>query len=124
MNIGIYIYEQAEVLDFAGPFEVFSTAKRLGAESLNVFLVSENGKPVVARGGLLLICRCQSRVSLGVTTVSRGALTFYQYLPLIFFRRGESSFRRVYFLSVLLFHPTFFFSSHTKLHIFFISMVL
>ena len=26
MNIGIYIYDQAEVLDFAGPFEVFSTA--------------------------------------------------------------------------------------------------
>lgn len=29
MNIGIYIYENAEVLDFSGPFEVFSTAKRL-----------------------------------------------------------------------------------------------
>lgn len=55
MNIGIYIYEQAEVLDFAGPFEVFSTAKRLGAESLNVFLVSENGKPVVARGGFKVL---------------------------------------------------------------------
>ncbi|KAB7661284.1 DJ-1/PfpI family protein, partial [Plesiomonas shigelloides] len=25
MNIGIYIYDGAEVLDFAGPFEVFST---------------------------------------------------------------------------------------------------
>jgi len=23
MNIGIYIYEQAEVLDFSGPFEVY-----------------------------------------------------------------------------------------------------
>ncbi|MCO7025264.1 DJ-1/PfpI family protein, partial [Vibrio paracholerae] len=30
MNIGIYIYDEAEVLDFSGPFEVFSTAKRLG----------------------------------------------------------------------------------------------
>jgi hypothetical protein len=28
MNIGIYIYENAEVLDFAGPFEVFSVASR------------------------------------------------------------------------------------------------
>ena len=28
MNIGIYIYENAEVLDFSGPFEVFSTASR------------------------------------------------------------------------------------------------
>ncbi|MFS2265012.1 DJ-1/PfpI family protein [Vibrio vulnificus] len=51
MNIGIYIYEQAEVLDFSGPFEVFSTAKRLGAEDLNVFLIAENAEPVLARGG-------------------------------------------------------------------------
>lgn len=29
MNIGIYIYDDAEVLDFSGPFEVFSAAKRL-----------------------------------------------------------------------------------------------
>lgn len=51
MNIGIYIYDQAEVLDFAGPFEVFSTAKRLGVDNLNVFLVSENSRTIVARGG-------------------------------------------------------------------------
>ncbi len=29
MDIGIYIYDQAEVLDFAGPFEVFATASRI-----------------------------------------------------------------------------------------------
>ncbi len=29
MNIGIYIYENAEVLDFSGPFEVFFTASRV-----------------------------------------------------------------------------------------------
>ncbi|ALR95495.1 DJ-1/PfpI family protein [Vibrio alginolyticus] len=55
MNIGIYIYEQAEVLDFSGPFEVFSTAKRLGAGSLNVFLVSESAEPVLARGGFKVL---------------------------------------------------------------------
>lgn len=55
MNIGIYIYDQAEVLDFSGPFEVFSTAKRLGAEALNVFLVAENEEPVVARGGFKVL---------------------------------------------------------------------
>lgn len=42
MNIGIYIYDEAEVLDFAGPFEVFSTAKRLAAASWNVFFVPAN----------------------------------------------------------------------------------
>lgn len=55
MNIGIYIYDQAEVLDFSGPFEVFSTAKRLGAESINVFLISERSEPVLARGGFKVL---------------------------------------------------------------------
>ena len=31
MNVGIYIYNEVEVLDFAGPFEVFSTAARVKA---------------------------------------------------------------------------------------------
>jgi len=52
MNIGIYIYDNAEVLDFSGPFEVFSVASRFlsDAEKFNVFLVSENQKTVKARG--------------------------------------------------------------------------
>ncbi len=36
MNIGIYIYQHAEVLDFSGPFEVFSTAKRVGRKNWNI----------------------------------------------------------------------------------------
>ncbi|CAM4091893.1 DJ-1/PfpI family protein [Vibrio neonatus] len=55
MNIGIYIYDQAEVLDFSGPYEVFSTAKRLGAKHLNVFLVAESSEPVIARGGFKVL---------------------------------------------------------------------
>ncbi len=55
MNIGIYIYNQAEILDFSGPFEVFSTARRLGAEDLNVFMVSQHAEPVVARGGFKVL---------------------------------------------------------------------
>lgn len=51
MDIGIYIYDEAEVLDFAGPFEVFSTAKRLGAAHWNVCLIGETGQTVKARGG-------------------------------------------------------------------------
>ncbi|MBM5064293.1 DJ-1/PfpI family protein [Vibrio parahaemolyticus] len=55
MNIGIYIYDEAEVLDFSGPFEVFSTARRLGAESWNVFLISETLEPIKARGGFTVL---------------------------------------------------------------------
>jgi len=53
MNIGIYLYDNAEVLDFSGPFEVFSTASRLaGTKDLfNVFLIAEQDRPVMARGG-------------------------------------------------------------------------
>ncbi len=53
MNVGLYIYDQAEVLDFSGPFEVFSTASRIcsSGEPFNVFLVSETGDVVMARGG-------------------------------------------------------------------------
>ncbi|MEQ9824667.1 MAG: DJ-1/PfpI family protein [Puniceicoccaceae bacterium] len=53
MNVGIYIYENAEVLDFSGPFEVFATASRLhdGKAPFDTFLVSENGGTVTARAG-------------------------------------------------------------------------
>jgi transcriptional regulator GlxA family with amidase domain len=52
MNIGIYIYNEAEVLDFSGPFEVFSVASRfLDKKEINVFLISEKETIIKARGG-------------------------------------------------------------------------
>ncbi|WP_373432691.1 hypothetical protein [Pseudoalteromonas sp. SW0106-04] len=53
MNVGIYIYDQAEVLDFSGPFEVFSTASRVckNDNPFDVFLVSESGNTISARAG-------------------------------------------------------------------------
>ena len=50
MNIGIYIYNQAEVLDFSGPFEVFSVAHRLAKLGWNIWLVAEEESLVEARG--------------------------------------------------------------------------
>ncbi len=58
MKIGIYIYDNAEVLDFAGPFEVFSTACRVCADSedpFSVILLGETGETVSARGGFHVI---------------------------------------------------------------------
>jgi transcriptional regulator GlxA family with amidase domain len=60
-NVGIYVFDEVEVLDFAGPFEVFSTASRVfcraqpGAEPpFQVFTVSASRGPVSARGGLVV----------------------------------------------------------------------
>jgi transcriptional regulator GlxA family with amidase domain len=53
MKIGIYIYDEAEVLDFAGPYEVFSTAARISdsGPKIKVLLIGETGQMVAARAG-------------------------------------------------------------------------
>lgn len=52
-NVGILLFEEAEVLDFAGPFEVFSVSSELNNFSLfNVFTVAKNTKPILAVNGL------------------------------------------------------------------------
>lgn len=35
LQVGIYVYEDAEVLDFAAPYEVFSTASRVRARPVS-----------------------------------------------------------------------------------------
>lgn len=56
MNIGIYVYDEVEVLDFTGPYEVFSTAARVKARQqadsqnmFEVFLIAETEDLVNAR---------------------------------------------------------------------------
>ena len=52
-NIAIFMFNDVEVLDFAGPFEVFAVSRYGdGTQPFNVLLVSENGNRVVARNGL------------------------------------------------------------------------
>lgn len=55
LTVAIYIYDGAEVLDFAGPFEVFSTAKRLAHLDWQIILVAETLNPVQARGGFQVL---------------------------------------------------------------------
>lgn len=57
MNVGIYIYDNAEVLDFSGPFEVFSTAARVSKDPdlFRVYLIGETGSTVSARAGFKVI---------------------------------------------------------------------
>lgn len=60
MTVGIYVFDEVEVLDFAGPFQVFFTAERMrSSESLpntlfSPITISADGAPVTARGGLAI----------------------------------------------------------------------
>ena len=52
MNVGILLFNEVEVLDFAGPFEVFSICSNAEQKKLfNVFTVSEHAQ-ISARNGL------------------------------------------------------------------------
>ena len=57
LTVGIFMFDEVEVLDFAGPFEVLSTASRLhrrasDSDLFRVLLVADEPRVVRARGGL------------------------------------------------------------------------
>lgn len=59
LRVAIYIFPEVEVLDFAGPFEVFTTATRVhgrrnpGSQPpFDTFTVARSSAPVQARAGL------------------------------------------------------------------------
>ena len=58
-TVGILIFDEVEVLDFCGPFEVFSVARPLGEDSDDARLftavtVAEENQLISCRGGLLV----------------------------------------------------------------------
>lgn len=66
LQVGILVFDDVEVLDFAGPFEVFSRARlKPGVESrrsddsapFDVFTVAPRPGPIVATGGLQIVPR-------------------------------------------------------------------
>lgn len=50
-NVAVFIFEQVEPLDFAGPFEVFISGSNRG-QDFNVYTVAETEGPIQALGGL------------------------------------------------------------------------
>ena len=82
-TIGIYLFDGAEVLDFAGPFEVFSTAARVHGRQeppspppFVVVTVGSGPGPIVARGGLRVqpAFGFQDHPTLDVVIVPGGAI--------------------------------------------------
>ena len=60
-RVGIVVFEEIEVLDFCGPFEVFAATRldearrREEPSPFEVWLVAENNAPVVTAGGMKVI---------------------------------------------------------------------
>lgn len=53
-NVAILIFDEVEVLDFCGPFEVFGVTglRAQGERPFHVYTVAESARPVLARNGL------------------------------------------------------------------------
>jgi transcriptional regulator GlxA family with amidase domain len=52
-NTAILLFDDVEVLDFAGPFEVFSITNELNDYTiLNIYTVAQNKSPIIAKNGL------------------------------------------------------------------------
>ncbi|HEX2054300.1 MAG TPA: DJ-1/PfpI family protein [Actinomycetota bacterium] len=49
-RLGIYVFKDAEIVDFAAPHGVFSVARRFNPE-LDAFLIADSNRPVQAQAG-------------------------------------------------------------------------
>jgi transcriptional regulator GlxA family with amidase domain len=65
ISVGIYLFKNVEVLDFAGPFEVFTTASRVSLRRspdneapFKVFTIAKTTGIVQARAGLKTFSEC------------------------------------------------------------------
>jgi transcriptional regulator GlxA family with amidase domain len=53
-RLGIYVFKDAEIVDFAAPHGVFSVARRLDPE-LDAFLIADAMRPVQAQAGFTVV---------------------------------------------------------------------
>ena len=53
-RVGIYVFKDAEIVDFAAPYGVFSVARRFDPE-LDAFLVADAMRPVQAQAGFTVL---------------------------------------------------------------------
>jgi transcriptional regulator GlxA family with amidase domain len=53
-RLGIYVFKDAEIIDFAAPYGVFSVARRFDPE-LDAFLIADSMRPVQAQDGFTVL---------------------------------------------------------------------
>jgi transcriptional regulator GlxA family with amidase domain len=83
-RVGIFLYDEVEVLDFAGPFEVFSTAARVKhnlhpdiQQPFEVITLASALEPVHGRGGLTIMPQAglADHAPLDILIIPGGAFT-------------------------------------------------
>ncbi|AZO95121.1 DJ-1/PfpI family protein [Halocella sp. SP3-1] len=56
LNVGVFLFDKVELLDFAGPYEVFSVTSELNDNNLfKVFTISQDGNIIKTVNGLQII---------------------------------------------------------------------
>ncbi len=84
IRVGIFIYDNVEVLDFAGPYEVFTTASRVNKKIMQasndvfeVITIGKNSDAIQARAGLFITpdFTFENHPSLDVLIVPGGVVT-------------------------------------------------
>ena len=53
-RLGMFVFKDVEIIDFAAPYGVFSVARRFDPE-LDAFLIADSNRPVQAQAGLMII---------------------------------------------------------------------
>src|SRR5947199_6484693 len=53
-RLGVYVFKDAEIVDFAAPYGVFSVARRFDAE-LDAFLIADAMRPVQTQAGFTVL---------------------------------------------------------------------
>ena len=54
-SVGIFLFQDMELLDFAGPYEVFSVTGELNGGALHVFTITQDGGAVKTVNGLTVL---------------------------------------------------------------------
>ena len=53
-RLGVYVFKDAEIVDFAAPYGVFSVARRFDPE-LEAFLIADSMRPVQTQAGFTVL---------------------------------------------------------------------
>ena len=53
-RLGVYVFKDVEIIDFAAPYGVFSVARRFDPE-LDAFLIADAARPVQAQAGFTVL---------------------------------------------------------------------